>query len=104
MMNTDSNGALPPKSPTQTNVTVMTDAGPNPQSLEIRLNIGYFKTAPGIVKILQLVSCSKIYFFAPLGALGVFNLNSQLSIFIILAQIYKHSLSPLSDLRRRDRA
>ena len=56
MMNTDSNGALPPKSPTQTNVTVMTDAGPNPQSLEIRLNIGYFKTAPGIVKILQLVS------------------------------------------------
>ena len=58
MMNTDSNGAvhLPPKSPTQTNVTVMTDTGPNPQSLEIRLNIGYFKTAPGIVKILQLVS------------------------------------------------
>jgi len=55
MMNTDSNGALPPKSPTQTNVTVMTDAGPNPQSLEIRLNIGYFKTAPGIVKILQLI-------------------------------------------------
>ena len=58
MMNHD-NGAvhLPPKSPTQTNVTVMTDTGPNPQSLEIRLNIGYFKTAPGIVKILQLVSC-----------------------------------------------
>jgi len=56
MMNND-NGAvhLPPKSPTQTNVTVMTDTGPNPQSLEIRLNIGYFKTAPGIVKILQLI-------------------------------------------------
>ena len=60
MMNND-NGAvhLPPKSPTQTNVTVMTDTGPNPQSLEIRLNIGYFKTAPGIVKILQLVSCQR---------------------------------------------
>ena len=44
------------KSPTQTNVTVMTDTGPNPQSLEIRLNIGYFKTAPGIVKLIELVS------------------------------------------------
>lgn len=63
MMNNDSNGAvhLPPKSPTQTNVTVMTDTGPNPQSLEIRLNIGYFKTAPGIVKILQLVSQDSLY-------------------------------------------
>ena len=39
----------------QTNVTVMTDTGPNPQSLEIRLNIGYFKTAPGIVKLVELV-------------------------------------------------
>jgi len=40
---------------TQTNVTVMTDAGPNPQSLEIRLNVGYFKTAPGIVKLVELL-------------------------------------------------
>ena len=39
----------------QTNLTVMTDTGPNPQSLEIRLNIGYFKTAPGIVKLVELV-------------------------------------------------
>ena len=59
MMNTDSNGGgahHPPKSPTQTNITVMTDAGPNPQSLEIRLNIGYFRTAPGILKLVELVS------------------------------------------------
>ena len=43
------------EAPVQTNVTVMTDTGPNPQSLEIRLNIGYFKTAPGIVKLVELV-------------------------------------------------
>ena len=69
MMNND-NGAvhLPPKSPTQTNVTVMTDTGPNPQSLEIRLNIGYFKTAPGIVKILQLVSCLRQLAFRCIAA------------------------------------
>ena len=58
MMN-DSNGApmgAPrPPSQTQTNVTVMTDSGPNPQSLEIRLNIGHFKTPAGIVKLLELV-------------------------------------------------
>ena len=70
MMNTDpAPGPHPPKSPVQTNVTVMTDTGPNPQSLEIRLNIGYFKTAPGIVKILQLVSRhSPVKFLAPSGA------------------------------------
>lgn len=97
-MNTDSNGALPPKSPTQTNVTVMTDAGPNPQSLEIRLNIGYFKTAPGIVKILQLVSCSIIYFFAPLGAI----LSSQFSSFwlrsVSTLSVLSHPLLSLSQI------
>ena len=51
----DSNGAPRPPSQTQTNVTVMTDPGPNPQSLEIRLNIGHFKTPAGIVKLLELV-------------------------------------------------
>jgi len=45
------NGALKP----HTTVTVTTDPGPAPQSLEIRLNIGYFKTMPGWVKLLQLV-------------------------------------------------
>lgn len=39
---------------THTSVTVTTDPGPAPQSLEIRLNIGYFKTLQGIVKLLQL--------------------------------------------------
>jgi len=37
-----------------TSVTVTTDPGPAPQSLEIRLNIGYFKTVPGIIKLVQL--------------------------------------------------
>ena len=50
----DINGGA--KSPTQTHVTVTTDPGPNPQSLEIRLNIGYFKTPSGIVKLVELVS------------------------------------------------
>ena len=40
---------------THPSVTVTTDPGPAPQSLEIRLNIGYFKTAQGIVKLVQLV-------------------------------------------------
>merc|ERR1719510_2390275 len=31
------------------------DPGPNPESLEIRLNIGYFKTPSGIVKLVQLI-------------------------------------------------
>ena len=53
-MMSDINGGSNP--PSHTQVTVTTDPGPNPESLEIRLNIGYFKTAPGIVKILQLVS------------------------------------------------
>ena len=53
-MMSDINGETKP--PSHTQVTVTTDPGPNPESLEIRLNIGYFKTAPGIVKILQLVS------------------------------------------------
>lgn len=57
MMN-DHNGGTKSPTMTQTNVTVMTDAGPNPQSLEIRLNVGYFKTAPGIVKLVELVSMS----------------------------------------------
>jgi len=48
MMN-ESNGMK-----THTSVTVTTDPGPAPQSLEIRLNIGYFKTMPGIVKLVQL--------------------------------------------------
>lgn len=48
MMN-ESNGMK-----THTSVTVTTEPGPAPQSLEIRLNIGYFKTLQGIVKLLQL--------------------------------------------------
>ena len=49
MMN-ESNGMK-----THTSVTVTTDPGPAPQSLEIRLNIGYFKTLQGIMKLIQLV-------------------------------------------------
>ena len=40
-----------------TTVTVTTEAGPasGSESLEIRLSIGYFKTTPGIVKLVELV-------------------------------------------------
>lgn len=40
-------------SKSHTTVTVSTD--PTPQSLEIRLNLGYFKTTPGILKLVQMV-------------------------------------------------
>lgn len=46
-MMSETNGTKP-----HTSVTVSTD--PN-QHLEIRLNIGYFKTSNGIVKLLQLI-------------------------------------------------
>lgn len=49
--NGSTNGGMKP----HTTVTVTTDPGPAPQSLEIRLNIGYFKTLPGMVKLVQLV-------------------------------------------------
>ena len=52
-MMSDMNGGG--KSPIQTQVTITTDPGPNPQSIEIRLNVGYFKTASGIVKLVELV-------------------------------------------------
>ena len=52
-MMSDINGGGKP--PSHTQVTVTTDPGPNPESLEIRLNIGYFKTASGIIKLVQLV-------------------------------------------------
>jgi len=52
-MMSDSNGVKP-----HTSVTVTTQSGlapQGPQALEIRLNIGYFKTFQGIIKIVQLV-------------------------------------------------
>lgn len=52
-MMADNNGVKP-----HTSVTVTTQSGlapQGPQALEIRLNIGYFKTFQGIVKIVQLV-------------------------------------------------
>ena len=45
---------------THTAVTVTTDPDPMQQSLEIRLNIGYFKQLPGIIKLVQLVSYLKL--------------------------------------------
>lgn len=45
------NGSVKP----HTTVTVTTDQGATPGSIEIRLNIGYFKTTPGWIKIIQLV-------------------------------------------------
>jgi len=48
-MMAETNGAKP-----HTTVTVSTDPTV-PTSLEIRLNLGYFKTVPGIIKIIELV-------------------------------------------------
>jgi hypothetical protein len=53
-MMTDHNGVKP-----HTTVTVTTQSGLAPQDqapMEIRLNIGYFKSYQGIVKLVQLVS------------------------------------------------
>ena len=46
-------GQVPPSSH-QTVVTMSTDPNINNRT-EINLNIGYFKTLPGIIKIVQLV-------------------------------------------------
>jgi len=54
MMNESVGGPPHPVKP-HTTVTVTTDSGPAPQALEIRLNIGYFKTIPGIIKLVELV-------------------------------------------------
>ena len=41
--------------PPQTVVTMNTDPTPGARVTEINLNIGYFKTLPGILKLIQLV-------------------------------------------------
>ena len=46
-------GAPPPSS--QTIVTMTTNPNPSVPATEINLNIGYFKTLPGAIKIIQLV-------------------------------------------------
>jgi len=63
---------------THTAVTVTTDPDPMQQSLEIRLNIGYFKQLPGIIKLVQLgigilcMACA-----APALQIGGFGLGSN---------------------------
>eukprot|EP00088_Acartia_fossae_P071453 TRINITY_DN9802_c0_g1_i1.p1 TRINITY_DN9802_c0_g1~~TRINITY_DN9802_c0_g1_i1.p1 ORF type:complete len:186 (+),score=16.80 TRINITY_DN9802_c0_g1_i1:167-724(+) len=64
-MMSETNGTKP-----HTTVTVSTDPGAVNQSLEIRLNIGYFKTLPGIVKLVQLV-CGVICMACAAPATGV---------------------------------
>ena len=49
-------GQISPPPPPQTSITVNTDATPGGQVTEINLNLGYFKTLPGILKLVQLVS------------------------------------------------
>ena len=46
-------GPYPPGHHTM--VTVNTDPNPGPQVNEISLNIGYFKTLPGLIKLVELV-------------------------------------------------
>jgi len=66
---------------THTSVTVTTDSGPSPQSLEIRLNIGYFKTPSGILKLVQLVlgvicmACAAPAAYQPYSKNSNFGLN-----------------------------
>ena len=53
-----------PPPPPQTSITLNTDPTPGARVTEINLNIGYFKTLPGILKLVQLVSfVNKIFFF-----------------------------------------
>ncbi len=42
--------------PPQTSITVTTDPTPGAHVTEINLNLGYFKTLPGILKLVQMVS------------------------------------------------
>ena len=46
----------------QTVVTMTTDPNPNISRTEINLNIGYFTTLPGWVKVAQLVSHFILFF------------------------------------------
>ena len=54
--------------PSYTTVTMTTDNTPGARVTEINLNIGYYKTLPGILKIVQMVInfvltlCNKIGF------------------------------------------
>ena len=50
-------GPLPPGHHTM--VTVNTDTTPGARVTEINLNLGYYKSLPGILKIVQLVSWIK---------------------------------------------
>ena len=52
-------GIGPPPSQ-YTTVTMTTDPTPGARVTEINLNIGYYKTLPGILKLAQLVSFSYI--------------------------------------------
>ena len=45
--------------PSYTTVTMTTDNAPGARVTEINLNIGYYKTLPGILKIVQLVRSLK---------------------------------------------
>jgi hypothetical protein len=49
-------GGLHP--PPQTSITLNTDPAPGAHVTEINLNLGYFKTLPGILKLVQMVSDS----------------------------------------------
>ncbi len=49
-------GGPPPSSLHTTSVTMTTDPNPGAIVTEINLNIAYFKTLPGIIKIVQLVN------------------------------------------------
>ena len=44
-----------PPPPPSTSITLNTDPTPGARVTEIHLDIGYFKTLPGILKILQMV-------------------------------------------------
>ncbi len=47
---------MPPPPPPHTTVTLSTDPTDRNRVTEIQLNLGYFKTLPGILKLVQLVS------------------------------------------------
>lgn len=65
--------------PSYTTVTMTTDNTPGARVTEINLNIGYYKSLPGIVKIVQMVSYNFTSFFNSILSI-VFNIYFFLQV------------------------
>ena len=68
--------------PSHTTINVTTSAEPGASITEINLDIGYFKTLPGILKLIQLVRLTNFINFMPLIMLHIHYLTCPYSYFI----------------------